>query len=1100
MISNASKRATRALTLVLPALMLAGCFGNGEGPDPIAGTPAPPPPDIPPGFCDPINFEDLCGPFVFNEFEGGPVTIIDNPDAGGLNTTDKVARMQKFAAESGLTFGGSTLALPSGMDFTNGEAFTMLVWASRQVPVLFKFEGLGQERIVDHSGSGMWEELCFDFTGTTAGPAATGISFIFDVNVLGDAANDPDNWTFYFDEITQVASCGGTPPPGGSAPTTSAPTPTEDAGSVISLYSDAYTDVAVVWPTDWSVPNNTTSDVTIDGGLVKEALDISFFGIEFQVDGSSMTHLHLDVWTPDATSLILKLVDFGGDGFGGGNDTEGLLTFDAASTPALGQGAWISLDIPLQDFLANGLGSVADLNQIVVDPGPDGTDLYIDNVYFYDGNAGGGGGTAPTTSAPTPTQDAANVISLYSDAYTDVAVTWPTSWSVPNNTTSDVTIDGGLVKEALDISFFGIEFQVDGSSMTHLHLDVWTPDATSLILKLVDFGGDGFGGGNDTEGLLTFDAASTPALGQGAWISLDIPLQDFLANGLGSVADLNQIVVDPGPDGTDLYIDNVYFYDGNAGGGGGTAPTTSAPTPTQDAGSVISLYSDAYTDIAVTWPTSWSDPNNTTSDVTIDGGLVKEHVAINFIGVEFQVDATSMTHVHFDVWTPDATSLLFRLVDFGGDGFGGANADTSADVILDNASTPALAQGSWISVDIPLQTFLDNGLGSVADLNQIVLDPTADGSTVYIDNLYFYTDTPPTSPTTSAPTPTRDAGSVISLYSDAYADLATTWPTSWSDPNNTTSDVTIDGGQVKEHLAINFVGVEFQTDASSMTHVHFDVWTPDATSLLFRLVDFGGDGFGGANADTSGDVILDNASTPALTQGSWVSVDIPLQTFLDNGLGSVADLNQIVLDPTADGSTVYIDNVYFYDSNAGSGGGTFVNGDFETGDFTGWTLTQDPPGGGSITLDSSGQGGRAGTVARLVASGSDVAGFQNVVIGQVALGAGTIVPGDTIDVSFDLFGSLTGAGGVVFVEVIFLNAAGQDEGGRNFVGPAAPYTPTATWTTHSGTVIAGTAVNGSQWDVSGGVTLELKVACGAVVGGCGVDASFDNVTFTVNGP
>jgi len=83
--------------------------------------------------------------------------------------------------------------------------------------------------------------------------------------------------------------------------------------------------------------------------------------------------------------------------------------------------------------------------------------------------------------------------------------------------------------------------------------------------------------------------------------------------------------------------------------------------------------------------------------------------------------------------------------------------------------------------------------------------------------------------------------------------------------------------------------------------------------------------------------------------------------------------------------------------------------------------------------------------------------------------------------------------------VIFLNAAGVDEGGRNFVGPAAPYTPTTTWTTHSGTVIAGTAVNGSQWDVSGGVTLELKVACGAVVGGCGVDASFDNVTFTVNG-
>ena len=214
MSSIANQRVTRSLIFVLPALFLAGCFGQGEGPTPIAGTPAPPPPDIPPGFCDPINFEDVCGPFVFTEFEGGPVTIIDNPDVNALNPTDKVARMQKFAAESGLTFGGSTLALPSGMDFSNGEAFKMLVWSSRQVPVLFKFEGLNQEREVDHSGSGMWEELCFDFTGTTAGPAATGITFIFDVTVLGDAANDPDNWTFFFDEITQHASCGdggGTP-------------------------------------------------------------------------------------------------------------------------------------------------------------------------------------------------------------------------------------------------------------------------------------------------------------------------------------------------------------------------------------------------------------------------------------------------------------------------------------------------------------------------------------------------------------------------------------------------------------------------------------------------------------------------------------------------------------------------------------------------------------------------------------------------------------------------------------------------------------------------------------------------------------------------
>ncbi|NNF50675.1 MAG: hypothetical protein HKN65_12530, partial [Woeseiaceae bacterium] len=224
MFFSVDKRVPRALTSLLPALVLTGCFyGEGSGPTPLAGTPAPPPDPIPEGFCDVINFEDVCGPFDFvgggNEpgFEGGVSLIIDNPDMSGLNATEKVVQMQKFRAESGKTFGGSTLQLPQGFDFSEGEAFTMLVWASRDVPINFKLEGLGQERVANQSGSSSWEELCFDFTGTAAGGApVTGITFIFDVNELGDAAVNPDDWTFYYDEITQVESCGdgGGPGPG----------------------------------------------------------------------------------------------------------------------------------------------------------------------------------------------------------------------------------------------------------------------------------------------------------------------------------------------------------------------------------------------------------------------------------------------------------------------------------------------------------------------------------------------------------------------------------------------------------------------------------------------------------------------------------------------------------------------------------------------------------------------------------------------------------------------------------------------------------------------------------------------------------------------
>ncbi|MGI9270542.1 MAG: glycoside hydrolase family 16 protein [Woeseiaceae bacterium] len=230
----------------------------------------------------------------------------------------------------------------------------------------------------------------------------------------------------------------------------------------------------------------------------------------------------------------------------------------------------------------------------------------------------------------------------------------------------------------------------------------------------------------------------------------------------------------------------------------------------------------------------------------------------------------------------------------------------------------------------------------------------------------------------------------------------------------------------------------------------------------------------------------------------WSQVVIQMAAY-----GDVSTFSQIVFQ-TLDGAyavddTFYLADIGFNNAGGGGGSGNFVNGDFETGGLAGWTLTQVPDGVGSITADASMQGGRAGTVARLVAAGSAVQA-NDVLISQEGLAAGTVAPGDLIDVSFDLYGSLAGAGGVVFVEVIFLNGAGQDEGGRNFVGPAAPYTPTGTWTTHSGTVTAGTGSVpnplGGPWDVSGGVVLSLKVACGPV-DGCGVDASFDNVTFTI---
>ncbi|MDG1835424.1 MAG: hypothetical protein P8J22_07990, partial [Pseudomonadales bacterium] len=142
------------------------------------------------------DFEPAGAPYNFTNFGGGVVTVIDNPQITGINTSTTVAQMQKFDQE---VFGGSTLTLNNAVDFSAGSVITMKVFASRSVEVLFKLEGLNQEEKVIHGGSG-WEELSFDFTGKT-GAGVTQVSIFFDLGTLGDAANDPDNWTFLFDDI-----------------------------------------------------------------------------------------------------------------------------------------------------------------------------------------------------------------------------------------------------------------------------------------------------------------------------------------------------------------------------------------------------------------------------------------------------------------------------------------------------------------------------------------------------------------------------------------------------------------------------------------------------------------------------------------------------------------------------------------------------------------------------------------------------------------------------------------------------------------------------------------------------------------------------------
>ena len=218
------KKSFGLLAIFVAVFTLAGC-GDGDGQPSIPNS-AVTPVVIPPGFCDAINFEDLCKddePAIIN-FNGGATVIVDNPDRGGLNDSAKVARMQKFGDA---TFGGTRFnpnEVP--IDFSDGEVYKIKVWSEREVPVSFKLEERndgqgGVTRVVTHTGGSEWQELCFSFSGAT--PARTiGLTIIFDDGVLGAAVPGvfAGDWTFYYDDITQVSSCDGTPAPGTTPPVT----------------------------------------------------------------------------------------------------------------------------------------------------------------------------------------------------------------------------------------------------------------------------------------------------------------------------------------------------------------------------------------------------------------------------------------------------------------------------------------------------------------------------------------------------------------------------------------------------------------------------------------------------------------------------------------------------------------------------------------------------------------------------------------------------------------------------------------------------------------------------------------------------------------
>jgi hypothetical protein len=639
-------------------------------------------------------------------------------------------------------------------------------------------------------------------------------------------------------------------------PASPAPTPPlRNTWDVVSLYSGAYTaTLGATW--------QNGSDISISGDNARFFNGFTLARLAFTARSiSAMTTLHIDVYTLNQNQLWFEI---------NGNRKV------VSSIPLNG---WASFDIPLSDYVGLNLGNVSffDLNNPTGAAAPVKV-VYLDNIYFY----------RAATDAP-PTIGAFTVPSpkVVGDAPFDL--TNPTSnssgaWSYSASPAGIVTFSGN----------------------------------TATII----------GGGTAT---ITATQAAVPGTFGAA------------------TATASLVVAFP-------------------------APGPSPIPPVRDPASVVSLYTGTpttYANVVNAVQASWST-GSTNSNFSFANGT-NTCIQVNNLGFfglvgasNFSVVGMSTMHVDIYVNTPMTTMILNLLApgdrnfsigplaagwnsfDIPLSTYPGAlnniagvkfeqSGGTPRQIYIDNlyfytGGTPTITNFPAITkvngdapFDLTAPTSTSPGTFSYTSSNPLVA--TISGSTVTIVGQgtatitadqaasgFFTTGSITATLTVAASTipltgppvpPARNAWDAFSVFSDAaYTVIPGTrnYNPGWGQAG--AGAVVLAGtDNVWRASNLNYQGIVFgsNVDVSAMTHFHVDVWTFNETSLQFFQI-----------SNTTGERSVALAAPyGALTQGQWVSYDIPLTAWTSQGGFTTTALKEFKIVGSG-GKTVYMDNMYFY--------------------------------------------------------------------------------------------------------------------------------------------------------------------------------------------
>ena len=158
-------------------------------------------------------------------------------------------------------------------------------------------------------------------------------------------------------------------------------------------------------------------------------------------------------------------------------------------------------------------------------------------------------------------------------------------------------------------------------------------------------------------------------------------------------------------------------------------PTVAATTPTRAAANVISVFSDAYTNVSGTdFNPNWGQ-GTLVSNITVSGNNVLKYQNMDYQGTQLgaAINASSMEKLHVDIWTANGVTFDFYLVNL-------ANG-------AENFSRLTPSQSGWVSYDIPLISNFNTGVLNNIGQFKFIDNPMqfrSSTTTYYLDNIYFW--------------------------------------------------------------------------------------------------------------------------------------------------------------------------------------------------------------------------------------------------------------------------------------------------------------------------------------------------------------------------